>query len=236
MDKQTALAKVRKCLALATSSNPHEAVRALEQARKLMQQHGLSDLDVELAEASEKASKAATVTATNWDTELAITVARAFGCKTIRSTGKRLTADFAIKRVAEWLFVGLGSAPEIAAYAYEVLARQCTKARREHMAQQPKACKPATRTARGDAFAIGWVWGVSRVVEQFAGNAAADARIAAYMAQRWPDAKDLQSKDRTAGRNVKPDSGADGYAMGRQVKLHGAVGGAGEVLRIGGAA
>lgn len=234
MDKQTALAKVRKCLALAGSSNPHEAARALEQARKLMQQHGLSDVDVELAEVAEKASKAATVTATNWDTALAATVARAFECKTMRSTGKLMTADLIIKRVADWVFVGMGSAPEIAAYAYGVLARQCTKARREHMAQQPKACKPATRTARGDAFAVGWVVGCARAVGQFAGNDAADSRIAAYMAQQWPDATALKSKDRTKGRNIKPDSADAGYTLGRKAALHSAVGSAGQALRIGG--
>lgn len=234
MDKQRALEKVRKCLALATSSNPHEAARALAQAQALMRQHGLSDVDVELAEVAEKASKAATVTATNWDTALAATVARAFGCKTMRSTGMRMTADLTIKRVADWVFVGMGSAPEIATYAYSVLARQCTKARLEHMAQQPKACKRVTRTARGDAFAIGWVCGCSRAVEHFAGNAAADSRIAAYMAQRWPDATDLKSKDRTTGRNIKPDSSAAGYTLGRKAAIHGAVGGASAAqLRLG---
>lgn len=36
------LAKIKKCLALASSSNPNEAATALRQARALMEKHGVT--------------------------------------------------------------------------------------------------------------------------------------------------------------------------------------------------
>ena len=53
-DRDKIIAKV-KCLALAKSSNEHEAANALRQAQKLMQAHGISDLDVEHVDIQEKA-------------------------------------------------------------------------------------------------------------------------------------------------------------------------------------
>ena len=46
------LDKIKKCLALASSANEHEAAAALRQAQKLMQAHGLTDQDVAAAQAS----------------------------------------------------------------------------------------------------------------------------------------------------------------------------------------
>ena len=43
--KDTALAKIKKCLALAASPNPHEAAAATRQAQKLMAEYGLTETD-----------------------------------------------------------------------------------------------------------------------------------------------------------------------------------------------
>lgn len=43
-ERNKVLDKIRKCLALSTSSNEHEAAAALRQARKLMDAHGITDL------------------------------------------------------------------------------------------------------------------------------------------------------------------------------------------------
>lgn len=43
------LSRIRKCLALAQSSEPHEAAAALRQAQKLMAQHGIDAVDIELS-------------------------------------------------------------------------------------------------------------------------------------------------------------------------------------------
>ena len=42
MDKETALTKIKKCLALSKSVNEHEAAIALKQAQRLMQEYSLN--------------------------------------------------------------------------------------------------------------------------------------------------------------------------------------------------
>ena len=58
MDKQTAIEKIRKCLALAKSANEHEAAAALRQAQALMRKYGVEDGDILMAEVSEARVKA----------------------------------------------------------------------------------------------------------------------------------------------------------------------------------
>lgn len=44
------MAKIKKCLALAQSANEHEAALALEKARALMEEHGVSAEDLQLSD------------------------------------------------------------------------------------------------------------------------------------------------------------------------------------------
>ena len=53
-DRDKILDKIKKCLALSASSNEHEAEAALRQARKMMETHGITDLDIQAAEAEER--------------------------------------------------------------------------------------------------------------------------------------------------------------------------------------
>lgn len=47
MDREKALARIKKCLALSKSPNEHEAAAALRQAQKLMEAHGILDHEVD---------------------------------------------------------------------------------------------------------------------------------------------------------------------------------------------
>jgi len=47
------LGKIKKCLALATSSEPHEAAAAMRQAQKLMELHGIGQIDVKRSDIGE---------------------------------------------------------------------------------------------------------------------------------------------------------------------------------------
>jgi len=49
MDRNKAIDRIRKCLALSKSPNEHEAAAALRQAQKLMQAHGIDPDEVELS-------------------------------------------------------------------------------------------------------------------------------------------------------------------------------------------
>lgn len=48
MDREKAVDRIRKCLALSKSPNEHEAAAALRQAQKLMKAHGISEDEVEM--------------------------------------------------------------------------------------------------------------------------------------------------------------------------------------------
>lgn len=103
--------------------------------------------------------------------------------------------------------------------AYEVLARQCAKDRAAYIEKQPKACKPITKTARGDEFASGWVHGVQALVDRFASSDRNEALIEQYMAHKYPNMEGRKTKDRTKGRNVSHNDTFHGIQAGRNAKL-----------------
>lgn len=224
MDRDKAIQKIRKCLALGKSSNAHEAAAALRQAQALMREHGLDSVDVELSDVHEVPQLARMQTLTAWETALVNLVAGAFTCEVI--AGRRLMPGVLFRVRREWVFIGVGAAPELAGYAYDVLSRQCAKARLAHIQAQPKSCKPITRTARGDAFAAAWVRGVETVVHAAAGSERHQELLLTYLKRMYPDLTTAKPKNRAVGRNVRDDSLVAGYRAGKQAELNRAVGGA----------
>lgn len=230
-ERDRILDKIRKCLALSASSNEHEAKAALRQARKLMETHGISELDVQAAEAEERRARSnAEARPANWETALACHIADAFGCKVIFSSG----AWSAHRRArGEWCYIGCGAAPEVAQYAFSVLERQARRARESHIKARLKRCKQATKTRRADLFSEGWVRAVAGTIEAFAGNDQQSAAIDAYVASRYPALRDLQATDRNGGRRLREHEYNDfaaGHESGRDVRLNRGVAGS-EPLR-----
>lgn len=225
MNKDQALAKIKKCLALAKSSNPHEAAAAMRQAQKLMAEHEVSDQDITLADVSEAKASARSPATNLWEVALSGMVAQAFGCETYCVHHAVLRGFDFIKKL-DYVFVGTGTAPEVACYTYDVLSRQCAKDRLAHIRKQPKNCKPITKTARGDEFALGWVRGVERLIERFSGTEKNELLLEQYMAQKYPNMKTTKVKDRTKGRNVSHNDRMEGIQAGRGAQLNRGVGGA----------
>ena len=221
MDRESAIAKIKKCLSLAKSANETEAATALRQAQALMREHNLDEQGVALTRVREESVRARLMPIVQWESLLIDTVAQAFGCHVISAT--KLVSLLEMKRVRYWRLFGVDFAPEIAGYTFEVLAGQCVRARRAHIGKQSKNCKPATRTARGDAFALGWVRGVKALIERFANGERNEALIAAYMRENYPDLADAKVHDRVGGRNVKDDHMCGGMAAAK-ASLHRGVG------------
>lgn len=228
-DREKIIDKIKKCLALAKSSNEHEAAAALRQAQKLMQAHNISDLDMTAAEATEARAKAGAIQRpAGWESYLAGHVADAFGCKLL------FTSTWA--RGGEWAFIGTGASPEVAEYAFKVLLRQGKNARSEYIKTKLKRCKPGTKTRRADLFSEGWVMAVANLVERFSGTETNQAAIDAYMASKYPSTATLKTSDRNADRNLRDhewrDRGA-GHLSGKDAKLNRGVGGSGEQRLLG---
>lgn len=227
MDQERALEKIKKCLEMAKgkTSNPHEAETALRQAHKMMEAFNLAMGDVLASMAGE-----ATVLAGSdgsppaWRVRLAQVCGHAFGTHLIISTSWMESAKFK--------FVGCAAAPELTCYAYQVLERQCQKARKAYLATQ-KRCKRSTKIARGDAFAHAWIDAVYMKVEDFAGvdDNIADA-IKAYMDKKYPDLGKAEIKRRKL--KARDESASDaGYRAGKSAQLHTALNADTQPLRIG---
>lgn len=91
MNRDQALSKIKKCLALAQSSNPHEAAAAMRQAQKLMAEHNVTETDVSLADVAEAVAPARLNALTNWEAMLSGLIAQAFGCDHFSRISRHLT-------------------------------------------------------------------------------------------------------------------------------------------------
>ncbi|WP_219211888.1 DUF2786 domain-containing protein [Variovorax boronicumulans] len=224
MNRDDALKKIKKCLALAKSTNPNEAGIAMRQAQRLMAEHGVSLDDVALSDVSVVKCSTRTNSQPRWEVSLARMIAEAFGCDLIWLSEDRMLGS---RRVIhrEVAFIGIASAPQVAAYAWDVLSRQCAKARLAHLRKQPARCKPITLTARGDEFAMGWVHAAHQLLDAFANSERNVLLIEQYKAQTWPDSTTFKAKDRTIGRNVTTTDRAAGFVAGLEAQLNRGVGG-----------
>jgi hypothetical protein len=224
MDRDTALAKIKKCLALAKSSNANEAATALRQAQKLMEQFDLNELDISLADVKEAEQPAVSNAIPQWEANLSKIVAEAFGCEVFLKTGRKLTYIGSTKKTKDYTFVGIGPAAEVAAYAFRVLSRQCARDRQLHVAEQSKRLKPKTRTARGDAFALAWVYAVERLIERFANSERNTELLDAHMSKNYPDMGSVKPKNRHISPHVRDQSWLAGRQAGEKARLDRGIG------------
>lgn len=222
-DHDKIIGRIKKCLALSTSANEHEAESALRQAKKLMEAHGITEQDVQASQADERRVGAGARKApANWEAALAARIADAFGCRLIFSSGLW-------SRPGEWVFIGCGVAPEVAHYAFTVLLRQARRARNEHIRARLKRCGPTSKTRRADLFSDGWVHAVAGKIAAFAGTEQQTAAIDAYVAKRYPSLSSLAPRDRNDGRNLPGNEWGDyaaGSSSGKSAQLNLGVSGA----------
>lgn len=221
--------KIKKCLALSASSNEHEAAAALRQAKKLMEAHGISDLDMQAAEAGEARSRAGGFKKpANWESWLSSKIADAFACRVILGYDQVLHGG-------AWTFIGTGAAPEIAEYAFRVLFRQVKAARSAHIKNRLQRCKKFTRTRRADLYCEGWVRSVTALIDGFAGGEANPQAVDAYIASKYPSLGTIQPRNRNADRKLRTHEEMDYYhgrQAGREAQLNRGVGGAAAPLAL----
>lgn len=207
--KAKILDKIKKCMALSKSASVHEATAALRQAMKLMEMHGVTDIDLLAADAGEMTAKAgATVTPANWEAVLAAKVAAAFGCFSMfRSCPGRS---------GKWVYLGCDASPNVAAYVFDVLRRQALKARAEYIGTQlRRVTKTATKTRRADLFSEGWALAATTNIPDTM-TPETKTRINAYLLAHYPGLQDLETRDRNAGHQLRGHEVND-YWKGREV-------------------
>lgn len=225
MSNDKVLQKIKKLLALAKSSNEHEAANALRMAQKLMQEHQLNEQEVKLSEVSQKAVKRANTAEKQprWAALLTGAVTRAFGLEAILSWDKTLGATV--------IFIGPADRVEIGTYCYEVLAPQLVKARRTYLNALNKRLKLTTKTNRADLFAEGWISAVYRQVKALVPTEEEQNLLQIYKEKHFPS---LRTTGIRAAEHKQRDLGAydAGHGAGRNVRLNAGVNGA-EQVKIG---
>ena len=161
------LNKIKKCLALSQSSEPHEAAAALRQAQKLMEIHGVDQLNLRKSDIGEAdlRSKVSVSKAKDWEVALLAMVGKAFGCKLIWTTSNSHRQGAAV--FGRYTLVGLKSQVQLAHYTCEVLQRKLMKARAEFVGNLPPLGR-SRKTLEADGFCHGWVQAVRRTVSDFA--------------------------------------------------------------------
>lgn len=211
MDK--IIARIRKCLALSASPEPHEAAAALRQAQKLMEQYGISEDQVRMADVQEKTTTAGRSAhrPPAWLVALADTVANAFGVS--QHYHDR------VNRSCEFVFVGVGPAPEVAGYTFTVLRRKCSAARERHF--RTLRGKRISRVRRADAFANGWVLAVRDSVRAFAQEV--PKIVGQYLKECHPGLVDYKPVNREDDKDGMHRLA--GFIAGRDVELHHGVAG-----------
>jgi hypothetical protein len=127
VDNSPIIEKIRKLLALANSSNEHEAALAAGHAQRLLSEHNLAMADIAAAHKPDKADKvetAASKSLPKWLRHLSAGVSTAFDCQAIHhpATG-RMT------------FIGVGADVQIAAYTFTYLERTVRKLCSTYMKQ-----------------------------------------------------------------------------------------------------
>lgn len=218
MDKQTAINKIRKCMALAKSSEPHEAAAAMRQAQKLMEQFGVEHPELLAAGVSEDWSKsAASKTPTRYEVTLASMIASAFTCEIMFS--RRLNKSCSDIN-GGYSFIGCTPSPEIAAYTFTVLRRQLLKARTVYSSTALKRHRK-NKTAAADLFCEGWVAAVRGLIARVAPSAEQTEAINAYMSLFHSITSTVEPRSREISGRVDPLAHrTSGYREGRQAQLH----------------
>ena len=220
-DKNDLLARIKKCLALGKSSNPHEAAAAMRQAQKLMAMAGVTAEDVALAGITEAKLGLSSKTLPRWHHGLISTVARGFGCECM------LIRSFFGEPFV--FFIGTAARVEVASYAYTVLRRQIMGARKIFIAGLSKNCKTRSKTLRADSYCEGFVMALQDKVQALTLPAEERKLLDGYMHQHYPDlkkAKCTRDDDKAEKERAKqPDYRYQGYCDGRNATLNHAVSG-----------
>lgn len=218
MDKNKAIDKIKKCLALGQSSNPNEAASAMRQAQKLMQMHDLTEDDIEGSNYSNDAVECPIQV--NKKTPVHLTkfvnlIMKAFQVKAVIESNRRVS-DFSYRI----RYFGPTHRVTTAAYAHVVIFRAMEGAWRVYLAEHPEL--KGVRGARL-SFMVGWLQEISAKVEAIGWPAEEEQRTEMIKSEFYG-----KSLEKTAQRNYSLYGGVlrDGKAAGAGFEINRPMGGA----------
>lgn len=168
------LAKIERCYALAKSSNPNEAAIAVRQAKALMDKHNISESDLLMLDVVREFGHFGTKSLPAlWVMNLVNAVAEAFECKPLFIRGSNQSKS-------GFQMIGVGAAPSIAMYSFDVLMRQLKQARKHYLAHELKDVT-RSKTKLADLFCYGWTTEVRQKCKAISPDHKIKEKIDAYV-------------------------------------------------------
>ncbi|MCY9861461.1 DUF2786 domain-containing protein [Vibrio coralliirubri] len=150
-------AKIRKCLELSQSQNPHEAATALRQAQGLMRKYGLTEKDIAFINLGKTTSQRVIPKVIPVHlTQLICKVGEMYRCSPMqvnKAGGSRV------------MFVGDTYMSGLAAYTYDVFSLKIEEAREVFIETLDERTSQSQISVLADAFCIGWIIEVCSKVE-----------------------------------------------------------------------
>lgn len=213
MDKNKVIEKIKKCMALGKSSNPHEAAAALRQAQKMMNAHGLTEDDIEGSNYSNDTVECpiqATKKTPIHLTKFVGLIMRAFQVKAVIETNVRVSdASFRIR------YFGPTHRVTMALYAHVVIFRAMEAAWREQL-----KVDPSWKGVRGArlSFMVGWLNEISEKVEAIGWPEGEEERTEIIKREFYGKELTKQSTRRTSlygGMMEKGSAAASNFSINR---------------------
>ena len=132
METNPIIEKIRKLLALANSTNEHEAALAASHAQRLLSEHNLAMADIEPDNKPDSADRVETTvgkTLPKWIRQLSAGICTAFDCQAIHNPV-----------IGKLTFIGVGADVQIAVYTFAFLDRTvrrlCANYVRQHISDR----------------------------------------------------------------------------------------------------
>lgn len=206
----TIMRRIKKCLALTSSSNEHESAAALRQAQKLMAEYGVT---TEGLAASEVTAETAKGTAWReppaWEGRLAALIAEAFACKVVLMKGHTGV-------LCSWEYIGLSHQAQLACYAHQVLQRQIVNSRAKYLTQREDLMSRREKMDAGETFCRSFVAELGSKVRALAITPEQKAAVESKLQVLHP----ALSQYRAPSRGYDASASAAGARAGRDASLH----------------
>jgi hypothetical protein len=215
--------KIKKLLALANSSNEHEAALAASHAQRLLSEHNLAMVDIEATHKPDKADRVETAvskTLPKWLRHLSAGVSDAFDCQAIHHPVTGIMT-----------FIGVGADVQIAAYTFTYLDRTVRKLCSAYMkAHVGKTLANRKRELMRHSYYLGAVSTIiTRLKEQKVQTPVTTGALVlvkeGLIRQAMNDMGSIRTM-RSRKSFISGDAYAKGQTDGRQVGIHHGVTGA----------
>ncbi|MEO0337600.1 MAG: DUF2786 domain-containing protein [Bacteroidota bacterium] len=226
MDIDKIKRKIGKLLRLAKSDNPNESALALLKAKRLMDDYHISEQDVVDQEIREAAAKVkGTLSTPLYTINLASMIADLFRCKIYKkSTREMIMVDglYDVKIRSKIVFVGMNVDAELAKYTFDILNRKLMKSRTQYIKNSRIRIK-RNKTARADAYALGWVQGVAANIKHLVPAKTEQVKSYELMIINQLDLylkqKNLEPQEVKAGK-INDQDFSKGYVDGSKEQVH----------------